>query len=332
MNNSLKKLILGVGVWTVLFVFGVLPSLMADDVYNETLNIDQDPQAANMQSREKLQTAIEQMRAEIRVNGWNFTVGANPAMQYRLDELCGAKPDLVPPFSAAFEPGEEAGNQLSAYTVSSLPSSYMGYYTPIKDQGKCGSCWAFATIGNVEAAILKKTGGTTYDLSEQHLVSCNPWRWGCNGGGFAYDMLIPSMNYYPGAMLESCFPYTATDAKCSFCASPTWHPVDKWGYITNGHNVPSVDAIKNAIYTYGSVSVWIYADRTFQAYTGGVYKTNMKRVTTNHGVILCGWDDSKQAWRLKNSWGTGWGENGLMWIAYNCPNLVGQGASWVTTD
>ncbi len=326
----MKKLLFGVGVWTVLFVLGVLPSLMADDSYDETLNKDQDPVSVNLENREKLQTAIEQMRAEIQANGWNFTVGANPAMQYSLDELCRARPDMKPPISAAFEPGE-AGNHLSADTAKALPGSYTGYCTPVKDQGKCGSCWAFATIGNLEAAILKKTG-VTFDLSEQHLVSCNPWGWGCDGGSFAYDMLIPSMNDYPGAMLESCFPYTATDARCLFCANPAWHPVNQWGYITNDHNVPSVDAIKNAIYTYGSVSVWINADRTFQAYTGGVYNTKRKRFSTNHGVTLFGWDDSKQAWRLKNSWGTGWGENGLMWIAYNCPNLVGQGASWVTID
>jgi len=319
----MKKLLFGMGVWALLFVFGVMPFVIAAD--------NQDPLTANIQSREQLQAALDQMRAEIKANGWKFTVGANPAMQYRLEDLCGSRPDLVPPVSAAFEPGEKIGNQLSPETVSSLPSSYIGYYTPVKDQGNCGSCWAFATIGNVEAAVLKKTG-VAYDLSEQHLVSCNPLWWGCNGGGFAYDMLVPSMNDYPGAMLESCFPYTATDAYCIFCANPAWSPVDQWGYITNGHNVPSVDAIKNAIYTYGSVSVWIYADRTFQAYTGGVYNTNRRRITTNHGVVLCGWDDAKQAWRLKNSWGTGWGENGFMWIAYNCPDLVGQGASWVTVQ
>ena len=322
--NKIKKQIVGVIAWTVLFCFGFLPSPPAFDIS------DQAPASVTVDNHQDLQAEIEQMRAEIRANGWNFTVGDNPAMKYSLEDLCGTDPNRMPPFSAASEPGD-AGSQISVEAAANLPTSYTGYCTPVKDQAKCGSCWAFATIGNLEAAILKKTG-LTVDLSEQFLVSCNPWGWGCDGGNFAYDMLVPSNKYYPGAMPESCFPYTATDAKCAFCTSPPWYPVSKWGYVTTAHTVPSVEAIKNAIFTYGSVSVYIHAGMTFQAYTGGVYNTARKSFTTNHSVVLCGWNDSQQAWLLKNSWGTGWGIKGFMWIAYNCPDLVGQGTSWVTID
>ena len=101
-------------------------------------------------------------------------------------------------------------------------------------------------------------------------------------------------------------------------------------YVGASNSVPSVDAIKNAIYTYGSVSVGFYVDRYFQAYTGGIFTSCKKKVKNiNHAVILCGWDDKTGAWLMKNSWGTGWGEDGFMWIKYGCNN-VGYGACYCT--
>jgi C1A family cysteine protease len=244
-------------------------------------------------------------------------------MQYSIEQLCGFRPELKPNDSCAYEPGDHA------MMAATLPTSFIGTFTPIKDQASCGSCWAFSTIAGLEAAIKFRTGAT-YDLSEQHLVSCNPWGWGCSGGFFAFDMIVPSKGYYPGAMPETCFPYTALDSTCAYCASPTWYPVANWAYVGTSNTVPSVDAIKNAIYTYGSVSVGYYVDRYFQAYTGGVFTSCKKKVnSTNHAVILCGWDDAKGAWLLKNSWGTGWGEAGFMWIKYGCNN-IGYGACYCT--
>ncbi len=73
----------------------------------------------------------------------------------------------------------------------------------------------------------------------------------------------------------------------------------------------------------------MYADRTFQAYTGGVYNNTRRYRYTNHQIQLVGWDDSKGAWLLKNSWGTGWGIGGYMWITYTSCR-VGEGAAWAT--
>ena len=66
-------------------------------------------------------------------------------------------------------------------------------------------------------------------------------------------------------------------------------------------------AIKQAIVAYGAVTAYVYVDRTFQAYTGGVYNNTKTYRYTNHQIQLVGWDDGKGAWLLKNSWGTGWG-------------------------
>jgi len=312
--KGIKKWVFGFCLVGVLASFIFLPALLTG---NES-------RVENaVAKREMLKNELEAMRAEMRANGWDFKIGPNPAMQYSIEQLCNFKPELKPLDSCAFEPGD------NAMVAATLPTAFIGTYTPIKNQASCGSCWAFSTIAGLEAAIKFKTG-VTYDLSEQHLVSCNPWDWGCNGGFFAFDMIVPAKGYYPGAMPETCFPYTALDSACAYCASPTWYPVASWAYCGTSNTVASVDAIKNAIYTYGSVSAAVYVDRYFQAYTGGTFTTCKKRVNScNHAIILCGWDDAKGAWLLKNSWGTGWGEAGFMWIKYGC-NKVGYGACYAT--
>jgi len=264
----------------------------------------------------RLEAELASMRAEMAANGDEFTIGPNPAMQYSLDQLCSLRPDL-PVSKMYMTPGGEY--QLSR--TEALPASYIGYATPIKNQGNCGSCWAFAAVGLLESMILKKNG-TTVDLSEQYVVSCNPYDWGCGGGFWPNDMFVT-----PGIALESCFPYVASEVACNTsCATP--YQIQSWGFVTEDWVVPANDLIKQAIYTYGAVQAGVYADRFFQLYTSGTFTRCKKNVTyTNHAIMLIGWDDSKGAWRLKNSWGTGWGEQGYMWIKYGC-NRVGEGANY----
>ncbi len=278
---------------------------------------------------------IEAMRAEIQANGWDFEVGPNPAMQYELSELCGRREELLT--AEDFE-RTNAIEGLVAAPLATLPTYYIGRFTPPKDQKSCGSCWAFGTIDEAETAVLTHNGAplgvvngnsiaassNTPDFSEQYVVSCNPYGYSCSGGNVALKFLI-SPN--PGAMPESCFKYTATNAACSYCSSPAWTLLASWGYLTSDTTIPTATAIKQAIQAYGAVTAYVYVDRTFQAYTGGVYKNTKKYRYTNHEIQLVGWDDSKGAWLLKNSWGTGWGIGGYMWITYSS-SRVGEGAAW----
>ena len=314
--KGMKKWVFGSCLLVLLAACLFVPALQSSST---EMRLADDPVA----KRQALDRELAEMRAEMKANGWDFQIGPNPAMQYSIEQLCNFKPELKPLNSSAYEPGD------SAVTAVTLPAAYMGVASSIKNQASCGSCWAFSTIAGLEAAIMWN-GGPEYNLSEQHLVSCNPWGWGCNGGFFAFDMIDAGNPYYPGAMPETCFPYTALDSACSYCTSPTWYPASSWAYVGASNSVPSVDAIKNAIYTHGSVSAAIYVERYFQAYTGGVMTSCKRRVNNiNHAIILCGWDDAKGAWRLKNSWGTGWGESGYMWIKYGCNN-VGYGACYCT--
>jgi C1A family cysteine protease len=241
-------------------------------------------------------------------------------MKYELEELVGFDRLNAIPLGNAVN-NVRNGNLKRTKT---LPSAFTGTVTSIKDQGACGSCWAFAAVGLMEAMILENDG-VEVDLSEQHMLDCNPWDWGCNGGFWPNDMLVDT-----GSPYESCYPYLAYETPCDD-SCPIDYTIQSWAFVTEDNVVPPTDLIKQAIYTYGAVAAGVYADSWFMSYTSGVLNRCKRNVKwSNHAIMLCGWDDSKGdsgAWLLKNSWGTGWGENGYMWIPYGC-DKVGDGAHY----
>ena len=262
-----------------------------------------------------LQATLTALRAEIDNNGYSYTVDINPACEVPLSQLCGLKADL------AFADGNEnlrEDQKGVGLLRSKLPSSYIGYYTPPRNQMACGSCWAFGMVGAVEG-LFKKIYGTDVDLSEQQILDCNPWGYDCDGGWFNYAMFIN-----PGAEEESCYPYVGYQTPCDE-SCPNLYFIRGWSYVV-GYPTPAIKDIKQAIMTYGSVSVAIRATTAFQFYSGGVFD-NCVSGDVNHAVVLIGWDDSLGAWRLKNSWDTTWGEGGFGWITYGC-NKVGFGACY----
>jgi predicted secreted protein len=228
------------------------------------------------------------------------------------------------PLQAAEVPPEEI-------QALGLPASFnwcdQGGCTPIKNQGTCGGCWAFATVGVFEAAILIHDGATK-DLSEQYLISCNAEGWGCNGGFFAHayftDTFIAGEND-AGAVYEADFPYRATDVPCN---GPHTHyeKLDDWGYVDRSWSVPTVAQLKQAIYDHGPISVAVCAGSAMSRYTGGVFSSHCSSV--NHGVVLTGWDDDGGYFHMRNSWGTHWGESGYMRIKYGV-SQIGYGATYV---
>jgi hypothetical protein len=132
---------------------------------------------------------------------------------------------------------------------------------------------------------------------------------------------------YNGIPLESCYPYTATDGSCNH--SCTLHyPVDDWYYVGGSSSVPSTSALKQAIYDYGPISVAVYVNSAFQNYTGGIFNS-CQNYSCNHAVVLVGWGSTY--WIMKNSWGTGWGENGYMRITFGC-SRIGYAASYALPD
>ncbi len=272
---------------------------------------------------------LTRLQREITSQGQTFRVGYSSAMERPMSELCGLKEPEGWEANAVFE-------RLSAAPLQALPTSFdwreLGGTTPIKNQGGCGSCWAFATAAPLESQI-KLQCGATVDLSEQYLVSCNRDGWSCSGGWWAHDYhwdTTPTNDSQSGAVLESSFPYKASNAPCG---GPYSHPYKlsrKYIGVT-GSPRPTVQAIKQAIFTYGPVAAAVYVGPKFQAYSSGIFNAN-ESGTINHAIVLVGWNDDlgpdNGYWILRNSWGTGWGENGYMRIRYGI-SQVGYSANYV---
>lgn len=208
--------------------------------------------------------------------------------------------------------------------------------TAITNQGNCGSCWAFslsATFGDVlQLAGVKRT---PIDLSEQYLVSCNTLGYNCEQGGW-FD--VQDMYVTPGAVVEKDFPYTATTGACkSNLKYP--HKEKAWAYVgtsnpdAEDYVMPTTEELKTALYLHGPLAVAVNATLAMQFYMGGVF--NACEATTpdklNHAVNLIGWDDSKGAWIMRNSWGTSWGEKGYAYVKYGC-NLLGYAANYAVYE
>ncbi|MDD5425040.1 MAG: C1 family peptidase [candidate division Zixibacteria bacterium] len=273
---------------------------------------------------------IALLREQGQNEGWTFTVGETPATQRPLPAENSLLFPKIKKATALFK---------SRTAPSELPEVFdwraLDGCTPIKDQGSCGSCWAFGTVGALESAI-KIVAHKTMDLSEQYLVSCNSDGFNCiYGGWFAFDYFQWKPDYCGGVgpVVERDFPYTANGRPCN---CPYFHDylIESWGYVgSNGLDsfyIPGVDEIKQAIYDYGPVAVAVYVNRAFAAYTGGVFNA-CENKPPNHIVDLVGWDDNlgyRGAWILRNSWNTDWGEDGYMYIEYGC-SKVGLSACFV---
>jgi len=182
--------------------------------------------------------------------------------------------------------------------------------TPVKNQGQCGSCWAFSTTGSTEG-IVAITSGKLVSLSEQQLVDCAgpEGNQGCNGGLMDYGFQYIMQN--GGLCSESDYPYTAQ--KSMFCKKTcTVVPntaVKGFKDVSQGSETALASAVDNA-----PVSVAIEADQSsFQFYNGGIMNGQCG-TRLDHGVLAVGYGTmgSQDYWIVKNSWGASWGEQGYI--------------------
>jgi C1A family cysteine protease/TolA-binding protein len=194
--------------------------------------------------------------------------------------------------------------------------------TPIRNQGSCGSCWAFAAVATLEASNSIINGAKT-DLAEQHALSCSGGGT-CSGGWYTpiYTWLGGGKD---GLQTEAKVPYISSNGTCN-ASGKTPYQVEAWGWVDPVNIMPSVAAMKAAMCKYGSLTVAVAATPAFIAYSGGTFDERSNS-TINHAVNLVGWDDSRNAWLMRNSWGSNWGEDGYMWIDYKS-NSIGAYAAW----
>lgn len=271
---------------------------------------------------EQVRPTVAQINGAIAARGACWVAAENKFSTWTADQLkhlLGAYPtDWDEVEGAAINQVPEEQN-LAYRTVLALPSAFdwrtSGGVTSVKDQGNCGSCWSFGSVGQLEA-LYKIYRATTLDLSEQFIVSCETDNYGCNGG---YMDRVYNYLKKTGTPDESCFPYRASAVACSNRCSDWASRVKKissWTWVCR--NQPNTTTIKNAVYSNGPVTACFDVYNDFFNYKSGCYQHVTGAYAGGHAVLIVGWT-SDGCWIVKNSWGPSWGESGYFKIKFgNC--------------
>ena len=241
-------------------------------------------------------------------NGNTFRLGINKFTDYTPEEykvLLGYKPQSKPMTLEASYLSEEN-------TPASIDWREKGAVTPVKDQGQCGSCWAFSATGALEGHY-QISNNKLISISEQQLVDCShDGNNGCNGGEMYLAFDYASKNKME---LESDYVYHAKDEKCSYEASKGKMEADHFQRVPKNSPAQLKAALAN-----GPVSVAIEADNeVFQAYDGGILNSKECGTNLDHGVLAVGFGHDEATnqdyFIVKNSWGQYWGDHGFIKIA-----------------
>ncbi|XP_059148587.1 dipeptidyl peptidase 1-like isoform X2 [Physella acuta] len=213
--------------------------------------------------------------------------------------------------------------------MASLPASFdwrnvngVNYVSPVRNQGSCGSCYAFGSLGMDEARVRIQTNNTQQPVfSTQDIVECSPYSQGCNGG-FPYLISGKYAEDY-GLVLENCNPYKGVDGKCQTNQKCPRHYFTSYKYVGGYYGACNEALMMDAIYTNGPIAVSFEVYGDFMNYKSGIYqhipgladKFNPFEIT-NHVVVVVGWgvQDGEKYWIVKNSWGPEWGLQGYFWI------------------
>lgn len=256
-----------------------------------------------------------------RRNGLTFRVGINQFTCHTPSEYKSLLGVQVPKRNLIYNYQK---TKLNLNAIKSAPDSFdwrdRGVVNAIKNQGDCGSCWAFSTITTSESAYAITTGNLL-QFSEQNLVDCAP-SFGCRGGwtNTAIDYVINTQNGTFNS--EEQYPYTALDGKCVFDSSKTI------GKITQVINVEKDDEndLKEKIAEYGVASISIHSGNTpFMSYSGGILDDDeclgqFKAIDHAVGAVGYGTENGIDFWIVRNSWGTELGEEGYIRMIRNKGN------------
>ncbi len=256
---------------------------------------------------------------------------------------------MVPPW---WKPDAQQSRPRRISPLPNPPSldwrNYKGFnfLTTPRDQGACGSCWAFSVLGTFEGTMAYRTSQAdpTFDLSEQHLLDCALASTGCDAGGITWDlggMGLGGEGYLvgTGVTTEACYPYVAAKNSCTTptgaCAAlyqaedysnvlTTTPPGMPWTWMDPDPFVPDqdvIDELKTLLQDRPvGTSMRAYDDLSW--YTGGIYEpVNLTQGSGLHAVVIVGYDDAGGYWIVRNSWGEDWGEGGYFRVRYGVSSV-----------
>lgn len=202
--------------------------------------------------------------------------------------------------------------------------------TPIKDQGSCGSCWAFTTAETVETYLAIATGKLSV-LSPQNVVSCTPNPYNCGGSGGCNGAIAELGFEYirqNGITTEQAWPYQAVTGTCTTAGHT---PVAKVSGC-NKLGVNNYTDLLAAVATIGPIAVSVDAS-TWSTYRSGIFSgcDKEKTMDIDHAVQLVGYgaENGVSYWIIRNSWGSSWGENGFIRLLRHDD---GSQAEWCKSD
>lgn len=263
---------------------------------------------------------IADIQKQIEENGWSWEAGPT--------SMTSVPPWERDQYLGYVAPSEEFTQRLSSTILEPLPASDLpvswdwraqGMMTPAKQQGGCGSCWAFGAVGCLEALYRIRNNGEQVLFSEQQCLVCNEGGGSCDGGSSAYCYQL--WNDF-GAVPSSCMPYTGNDT-----APCTQDECEVRARISDMTVVPNLETYMKTAILQHPITCVLYASGAFFSYHGGCYAG--PHGSSNHEVCLCGWDDNacggQGAWLIKNSWGPTWGESGFGWIQYGTTGIGSSG-------
>jgi len=251
-----------------------------------------------------------------------FTLAMNMFADLTLEEFRHLY--LMPKFNATEIPQLNVVNTETFDLGAQVDWRGKGVVTPVKNQGQCGSCWAFSTTGSVEGIHAIRTGKLV-SLSEQQLVDCSKsyGNYGCNGGlmdnAFKYIIAVKGLD------TEASYGYSARDSTCRFNPSTVGATITGYRDVARGSESGLQGAVNGQ-----PVSVAIDAPHSsFQLYHSGIYyEPSCSASQLDHGVLTVGYgNEGGNYWIVKNSWGSGWGQGGYIQMSKDRNNNCGIATS-----
>jgi KDEL-tailed cysteine endopeptidase len=270
----------------------------------------------------------ELINSHNKIQGASYKLGLNPYAHLTNVEFSATHLGFTKKQVSAPKNATTCDNKGPLTLPASVDWNATGQVSQVKNQGQCGSCWAFSAIGAVES-VLAITTGQVIEFSEQQLVDCSTsyGNEGCNGGlmNLAFQYVTDN-----GIVQESDYPYKAADQTCNVPAGVATARISGYRNVTAN----SSDTLMSAV-AKNPVSVAVEADSSvFQLYKSGVVTSDACGTNLNHGVLVVGYGiiNKQEFWLVKNSWGPAWGDQGYIRIQKDKSGSTSPGVCGINLD